>query len=62
MLWLLIQSSALASVASEHGFDFHHAEGKMCVLKRWLPQGREVLEETGVAHEIPVDSGVLAPA
>ena len=31
-----IEQARLVEVASELGFDYHHAVGKKCVLKRWL--------------------------
>jgi len=36
MLRLAIEHAGLAAVAASHGFEFHHAEGRTAVLKRWL--------------------------
>ena len=36
MLRLPIELSALAAVAAEHGFEYHHAEPRHAVLKKWL--------------------------
>ena len=41
MLRLPIEHAALATYAAECGFEFHHAEGRYAVLKRWLQPHKE---------------------
>ena len=59
MLRLPIELAGLASVAAEHGFEFHHAEGRHCVLKCWLPTDREDKVPPYATHQVGVAGFVL---
>jgi len=59
MLRLPIELAGLASVAAEHGFEYHHAEGQHCVLKCWLPKDREDKVPPYATHQVGVAGFVL---
>lgn len=54
MLKLPIEHAGLASIAAEHGFEFHHAEGRTAVLKRWLRPELEDKVPPFATHQVGI--------
>lgn len=54
MLKLSIEHSHVASLASGLGFEFHHAEKNMCVLKKWLQPELEDKVPPFATHQVGV--------
>ena len=59
MLQLPIEHAALAAFAAEHGFAFHHAEGRHAVLKRWLQPTLEDRVPPYATHQVGIAGLVL---
>ena len=60
MLRLPIEHAALAAVAAEHGFEFHHAEGRHAVLKRWLQPHLEDKVPPMATHQVGIAGLVIS--
>jgi len=52
MLQVPIEHASLASVAAEHGFTFHHAEGATATLKLWLQDQMEDKVPPWASHQV----------
>ena len=59
MLRIPIEHAALAGVAAQHGFVYHHAEGGHAVLKVWLKPERPDKMPPFASHQVGVAGFVL---
>lgn len=61
-IWIKIptSSSHLIASATQHGFDFQHAETGYCVLTKWLPNSASRLPN-GPTHQVGIGALVIHP-
>ncbi|KAL7527517.1 hypothetical protein ACHAXR_001995, partial [Thalassiosira sp. AJA248-18] len=62
-IWIKIPTSHshLIASATNHGFDFQHAEPGYCVVTKWLPRGTVSRLPNGPTHQVGIGALVIHP-